>query len=220
LNGQVAHTIEEKFPALKESHPEVLARHWSEAGETGLAIGEWSRAGTPAEARNAFKEAERSYQQALAQLSQIPESPERDRQELELRQHVVVMCYITRGYAAPETVSATERFVALASKSGDMTQFVNASYRTAFIAFVSGDLPAAYELADRALGLAVREGTRSLLATLHRLQIFICYWRGDPAGVENHYAKGVEFFDDRHFEVHATIGPWQPLRMRAGTLGR
>ena len=34
LHGQVARTIDEKFPVLKETHPEVVARHWTEAGET------------------------------------------------------------------------------------------------------------------------------------------------------------------------------------------
>ena len=29
----VARTIDEKFPTIKETHPEVLARHWTEAGE-------------------------------------------------------------------------------------------------------------------------------------------------------------------------------------------
>ena len=33
LHRLVARTIDEKFPALKEAHPEVLARHWTEAGE-------------------------------------------------------------------------------------------------------------------------------------------------------------------------------------------
>jgi class 3 adenylate cyclase len=37
LHGQVARTIDEKFPALKEGHPEVLAYHWTEAGETAQA---------------------------------------------------------------------------------------------------------------------------------------------------------------------------------------
>jgi hypothetical protein len=37
--------VDEKFPALKETHPEVLARHWAEAGEIEHAIVEWSRAG-------------------------------------------------------------------------------------------------------------------------------------------------------------------------------
>ena len=48
LHRLVARTIDEKFPALKEAHPEVLARHWTEAGETEPAIAEWSRAGKAA----------------------------------------------------------------------------------------------------------------------------------------------------------------------------
>ena len=53
----VARTIDEKFPSLKETHPEVLARHWTEAGEVELAIAEWTRAGAAAQTRNAFREA-------------------------------------------------------------------------------------------------------------------------------------------------------------------
>ena len=118
LHRLVARTIDEKFPALKEAHPEVLARHWTEAGETEPAIAEWSRAGKAAQARNAFREALESYQQAMALLNLLPESPERDLRELELRHSVVRMLMVTRGYAAPETIEATERAVALAEKSG------------------------------------------------------------------------------------------------------
>src|SRR5260370_38121188 len=82
LHRQVARTINEKFPALREAHPEVLARHWTEAGEIEPAISEWSRAGKAAEARNAFKEAQESYQQALALLNLLPEWPESDLREL------------------------------------------------------------------------------------------------------------------------------------------
>jgi predicted ATPase len=57
LHRLVAQTIEGKFTALKEAQPEVLARHWTEAGETERAMAEWSRAGKAAEARNAFREA-------------------------------------------------------------------------------------------------------------------------------------------------------------------
>jgi predicted ATPase len=38
LHRLVAHTISEKFAALEETQPEVLARHWTEAGETEQAI--------------------------------------------------------------------------------------------------------------------------------------------------------------------------------------
>src|SRR5216683_1391766 len=77
----VARAIDEQFPALKESHPEVLARHWTEAGDIEPAIAEWSRAGRTAQARNAFKEALESYQQALESLGGLPENVERDRRE-------------------------------------------------------------------------------------------------------------------------------------------
>ena len=61
------------------------------------------KGGQGREARNAFSEALESYQQAVVLLNLLPESPERDLRELELRQSVVRMLHVTRGYAAPET---------------------------------------------------------------------------------------------------------------------
>ena len=72
----MARTIDEKFPALKETQPEVLAHHWTEAGETEPAIAEWTRAGEVARAHNAFNEALASCQLALALLDLLPESPD------------------------------------------------------------------------------------------------------------------------------------------------
>ena len=51
LHRMVARTIDEKFPALKQTHPEVLARHWTEASETEYAIAAWQKAGELAVAR-------------------------------------------------------------------------------------------------------------------------------------------------------------------------
>jgi class 3 adenylate cyclase/CRP-like cAMP-binding protein len=86
LHRQVARTINEQFTALKEEHPEVLARHWMEAGETEPAIAEWSSAGKAAAARNAFREARENYQQALGLLNKLSESPKRELRAMELRQ--------------------------------------------------------------------------------------------------------------------------------------
>jgi predicted ATPase len=104
LHRLVARAINEKSPDIKEAHPEVLARHWTEAGVAEPAIAEWSRAGKTAERRNAFHEAQESFQQALELLNQLPESPERDGRELELRQSLVSMLGMTRWYTARETI--------------------------------------------------------------------------------------------------------------------
>jgi predicted ATPase len=79
LHRVIARTIDEKFPALKEAQPEVLARHWTQAGETEAAIAAWSKSGEAAEARHAFSEALESCHQALALLNLLPESSEQSR---------------------------------------------------------------------------------------------------------------------------------------------
>ena len=171
LHRLVAHVINEKFTALKEAHPEVLARHWTEAGESESAIAEWSRAGRATESRNAFKEALENYQQALALLNTLPESPERDLRELELRQSIVRMLLIIRGYSAPETIEAAERAAALAEKSGNLRQLVNLLIARGVSAVIgAGDLPAASALAGQALEFALREGSASSLGRAYMLQ--------------------------------------------------
>jgi class 3 adenylate cyclase/tetratricopeptide (TPR) repeat protein len=159
LHRLVAQTIDEQFSALAEAHPEVLARHWTEAGETERAIAQWSRAGEAAQARNAFREALESFRQAVTVLQSLPESPERDLHELELRQRVVSMLQVTRGYSAPETVDANERVAALAEKSGNLARLVTWANSRWVAAHISGDLAAARALADQLLDLSLREGS-------------------------------------------------------------
>jgi tetratricopeptide (TPR) repeat protein len=223
LHRLVASTIEEKFPALKEIQPEVLARHWTEAGETELAIAEWSRAGKIARSRNAFKEALESYQRALALFNTLPESHERELRELELRGAVVSMLIFTSGWAAPETTDAIERTAALAEKSGSFTQLIDLMFRRGFTAFFSGDLRAAGALADQALELALREGNPTGLAMVHFLQLATRHARGDLAGAEKHFTEGLKFFDDpgfRQIPGGAVVSAFASASWNAWVLGK
>jgi class 3 adenylate cyclase len=198
LHRLVAQTIDKRFAALRE-RPEVLAHHWTEAGETELAIAQWSKAGKAAEARNAFREAQQSYQRALAQLSLLPESAERDARELQLFQWLYFVLFVTRGWAAPETVAAVERARMLAEKRGNLRQLIGSMLRRCAQAFFAGELRTAGALADQALELAQRERSSAMLASVHERQLSICYYRGDLAAAEKHLAAGLEFFDDPMF---------------------
>ena len=222
LHRQVARTVDEKFPALKEAHPEVLARHWTEAGETEPAIAEWSRAGKAAEARNAFKEAQESYQQAVALIEMLPESPQRDMDQLELRQSVVRMLFITRGFSAPETIEAGERAVRLAEKRGHLRQLLNLIVVRGFSAITSGDLAGARQLADRALELAHRVDSPSILGRVHLLQMAARYYRGDLAGTEKHFLDSLKVLDHPSFRriPGAAIGILNYASLGAWILGR
>jgi tetratricopeptide (TPR) repeat protein len=199
LHRLVAHSIEEKFPILKAAHPEVLARHWTEAGEIEAAIIEWTRAGESAQARNAFTEALQTYRQARELVEDLPESAERDQRDLELSQHVQRLCYMTKGFAAPETINAIKRCEMLAEKTGNLAAAVGFMNTRGFSAYFSGDLLTAGELANRALRLASGRGWSGILGNIHFLQVVTRHLRGDLAGVEEHFTAGLKFFDDPDF---------------------
>ena len=105
LHLSVARTIDEKFPTLKETHPEVLARHWTEAGEIEPAIAEWTQSW------QSRRGAQCVHREALARLpagaalsSLLPESPSATAANWSFGNPSLLMLRVTRGYAAPETV--------------------------------------------------------------------------------------------------------------------
>jgi tetratricopeptide (TPR) repeat protein len=222
LHHRVALTITEKFSAMAEAQPEVLARHWTQAGETEAAIAAWSKSGEAAEVRHAFSEALESYQQALVVLNLLPESSERDLRELEFRQSVVRLLWVTKGYFATETIDATERAGSLAETCGNLAQFINVMVSRGVTAWVSGDLAAASTLADHALTLALREGSPTSLAFVYGLQTETRYSRGDLDGAERNFIAGLKYFDDPGFKRYpaAAIGTFGIASWNAWTLGR
>ncbi len=199
LHRLVARAIDEKFVVIREARPEVLARHWTAAGETERAIAEWSRAGRAMEARSAFREALESYRRALALLRLLPDSPERDGRELELTQFVHGMLWLTKGPSEAETLDAAERAAALAEKSGNIAHLIKSMITRGNIALDSGDLAAARGLADQALELAHREGHPACLGMAYDLEIATCHYQGDLPAAENYFTLGLKMPSDDEF---------------------
>ena len=222
LHRQVAVAIDESFPALKELHPEVLARHWTEAGEAEPATAEWQRAGKTAEARNAYTEALESYRQAAKLIELLPQSPERALRELELLTSIAWMLYLTAGHTAAQTNDAIERAIVLAEKNGSLKQLVDLMIPRAQTYISSGNLQPGAALADRVLKLALREGTAANIGRAHGLQIEACFGMGDLAAAEERFMAGLKCFEDPDF-VRLPVGPALAFGFaswNAWTLGR
>jgi predicted ATPase len=80
----VAQTIEQ-FAVITKTHPEVLAHHWTEAREEQRAIKYLRLAGDQAAGRGAMAEAAAQHSRALELLAEMPESGERDQEELAIQ---------------------------------------------------------------------------------------------------------------------------------------
>jgi class 3 adenylate cyclase/DNA-binding SARP family transcriptional activator len=74
LHATIAQSLVERFPATVERLPEIVARHFAEAGAATEAVGYWRTAGQIATARSANREAVNFFEQALTALEELPES--------------------------------------------------------------------------------------------------------------------------------------------------
>lgn len=78
MHGRIAARLKERFAEKSESQPELLARHFTEAGQTEEAITYWSKAGQQAVSRFANKEAEAHLTKVIELLQTLPEDRSRD----------------------------------------------------------------------------------------------------------------------------------------------
>ena len=86
LHARIAETLESQFADIVERHPELLARHCTEAGLIEKAARLWGKAGQRSLDRLALQEAVAYLQQGLAIIERLPPSADRDSLELSLRE--------------------------------------------------------------------------------------------------------------------------------------
>jgi class 3 adenylate cyclase/tetratricopeptide (TPR) repeat protein len=85
LHASIANALIERFPALAESQPELIAHHFAAAGLAREAVGYWVNAGRLASARWANREAVKFFEQAIEILATLPETRERLEEAIDLR---------------------------------------------------------------------------------------------------------------------------------------
>src|SRR5262249_37396799 len=85
LHSKIARVLEERFPTTKDTEPELLAYHYTEAGLLDEAVGYWIKAGQRAVDRSAYQEALSHLATGLRLLPSVPRSSERNKRELRLQ---------------------------------------------------------------------------------------------------------------------------------------
>jgi len=197
LHRTAAQTIAAEFAALAEAQPELIARHWSGAGDAERAFVAWRKAGDVARSRNAFSEGRAAYRHALDRLALTPPSLERDASELELLLATSQMIAATRGSTSPDRVEINARAADLAAKTGNLGRLAEQIFGSWRAANVAGNHPSAMVLADRLLDVGRREGGAFTRGLATYAQSATRLYIGDLQGVEDHFVSGEAFLSDR-----------------------
>jgi hypothetical protein len=109
LHRRIAEALEAQFSETAESQPELLAHHFAEAAMGESAVRYLLRAGQQALGLSAMTEAAALVGKALRLLPTLPESIERQGNELDLQMALGQATIATQGYAAPAVRQAFAR---------------------------------------------------------------------------------------------------------------
>jgi predicted ATPase len=176
LHARIAETIESQFADMTNSQPDLLARHYTEAGLIDKAATLWGKAGERSLERSALVEAVGQLTRALAQIATLPTSPALRREQIKLQVDLIGALIHVKGYAAPETKVATERArllieqaEALGEAPEDPLLLFSVLYSFWAANFVAFDGRMILKLAARFLALAEKQGATFPLVIGHRL---------------------------------------------------
>jgi predicted ATPase len=169
LHARVAQVLEERFSERVAAEPEVIARHYEQAGLAAQAITHYLRAGERATQRSANEEAIGHLRRALDLVATLPETRERHQMELGLQMAIGAPLAAARGWSHPEYEQTYIRARALASQIGEAPQLPRALVGLAATYFVKGDIPTAAEVGQEALAAAERTGDPFDLISSHYL---------------------------------------------------
>ncbi len=118
LHVNIARALEEQFPGLAEAQPQILAHHFSEAGLLAQAVAYWCRAGRQSAVRSAHVEAGVQLRRGLRLVADLPDTPERKQQELELQVTLADSLGASKGRAHPEVAEVLGRALRLVLETG------------------------------------------------------------------------------------------------------
>src|SRR5262249_46920432 len=202
LHAHIAETLENQFPEIAESQPELLARHYTEAGLIEKAAGLWGKAGQRSLARSALVEAVEQFTRALAQIGTLPITPALRREDIKLQVALITPLFHIKGYAAPEPKRAMERArllieraEALGEPPDDPLLLFSVLYGFWSASSVAFDGDAVRQIATQFLALAEEQGTMAPLLVAHRIMGPSLLCTGDIREGRAHLDQAIALYD-------------------------
>jgi predicted ATPase/class 3 adenylate cyclase len=192
---QIAQVMEERFPELTATQPELLAHHYTAAGAPAQAIPYWQQAGQQALQHSAPLEAVCHLTTALELLATLPETPVRTQQELDLQVALGPALMATKGQGASEVEQTYARARALCHQLGDTPQLVP-TLRGLWRFYQSrGALATARELGEQLVQWAVRVADPLLRLEAHTVLGQTLFQLGEYATARMHLEQGFTLID-------------------------
>ena len=191
IHADIAAVLENHFREIAENRPEILAYHYSEAGNKQLAIRCWREAGRRALANSANVEAISHFRNALQLLSALPDTAQRTKEEVEIQLALGIPLIAVQGYAATQTREAFARARALCLKLDNPPEYFQALFGMWGHSWMGGKNDEALVMANEFLSRSQASSDNLLLMVAHRVMGSTLLTIGEFQTARQHFEESI-----------------------------
>jgi predicted ATPase len=199
LHNRIGEVLERRFAEIVETQPDLLARHFAEAGLVDTAVRYRLKAGQQAIARGAVTEAVVQLQKGLELLSTLPNDLERGRQELPLQVALGLTLSASKGYAAPGTGRAYARARELCTQLGDAATLTSVLHGQGRFHTTRGEYIAARECAENLLRLSGKQDDSGAMLAGHLFMGLSLHFLGEFASSRHRQERVLAIYDSETY---------------------
>ena len=209
LHGQIARTMEEKFPDIVVSQPEIVAHHFTEAGLVEPAIDYWLKAGNLALSRSA-NAAVGHLKQGLKQIPNIDDPMLRNKWELLLQTSLGNSLRATKGWSTDSVKHAYTRALQLCKESGLDEHTFPAVFGLWTWNFVRAALGEAQALAEHLLNTAENVDDSVYKVLAHEALGFTLFAQGKFAAAHAELERSISLCEDSEAAAYLDLSAQDP----------
>jgi tetratricopeptide (TPR) repeat protein len=194
---QVAKLLEDRFPEVASTQPELVAHHYTEANCPAKAIAYWRKAGMAAASKSANLEAIVQFHRGLALVEALSDMRERAERELDLQMALGPALYATGSYSHPDIGQTYARAWELCRQLGDDTRGLTALRGLQLYHLNLLEMEKAQHFAEEALRVAERLDDAARLVGAYTTLGNTLFFQGKLEPALAHFRRGVEMFDPK-----------------------
>jgi predicted ATPase/class 3 adenylate cyclase len=187
LHGDIAEALAGRFPNVAQAQPELMAHHYTQAGQLANAIESWLRAGQLAIARSAYIEATANLRKGL-ELTRS--STGQESQEINLQLALGAALIAIKGYASAEAELAFMRARELLEGTADTARIEQALHGLQMITYNRAEFQKSLDFSQQQMQLVEQRGDplsfcaahKNMASTLHSMGRFEpAFWHAQRA---------------------------------------
>ena len=199
-HGKVAEILLRDGTGDEVDDPELVAWHLSMAKLLLQSTEYWLRAGRRAGQKSAHLEAIANLEKGLRDLSELPESSERDQREFDIRTVLGASLLSLEGWSAPKVAQNYARARELSENSGDVGNLFIALRGQANVFFLNGRIGKAFHVVRRLVDIAEEREETALMLDAYRSAGMCELFSGafEQARDKLHQANGLYDRDEHH----------------------